>query len=69
MSQDALDTERIARLLIADAVTSLGEWAREEVLAVVANMKQMAQLWLEDGASLSNVRLGELASLGVRRLR
>jgi hypothetical protein len=56
MSQNTLDPERIAQLLIADAVASLGEWARAEVLAVVVNTKANARLWLESGETLADVQ-------------
>jgi hypothetical protein len=56
MSQDTLDTERIARLLVADAVACLGEWSRANVLAVVANMETNARLWLESEKSLADVQ-------------
>ena len=42
MSQDTLDTERIVRLLLVDAVATLGAWARGEVLAVAAGVAQNA---------------------------
>jgi hypothetical protein len=51
-----LDTERVPRLLIADAVATLGEWSRAEVLAAVANMKENARLWLEHGTPLAAVQ-------------
>src|SRR5438128_12352814 len=57
MSQRTLDTERIARLLMADAVATLGEWARAEVRAVAANMEENnARAWLEQGDSLEDVQ-------------
>jgi len=45
MSQTTLDTERIVRLLLADAVATLGERARVSVLAVAANKENMARMW------------------------
>ena len=56
MSQSTLDTERVARLLIADASATLGEWSRAAVLAAAANMKENACLWLEHGESVPNVQ-------------
>jgi hypothetical protein len=56
MSQTTLDTERVPRLLIADAVATRGEWSRAAVLAAVAKMKENARLWLEHGQSLPEVQ-------------
>ena len=42
MSQRPLNTERIVRLLVADAVATLGAWARAEVLAVAAGVAENA---------------------------
>jgi len=56
MSQTTLDTERIVRLLLADAVATLGERARVSVLAVAANKENMARMWLADGGSLAQVQ-------------
>jgi hypothetical protein len=42
MSQRTLDTERIVRLLEADAVTTLGPKARREVRAVAAGVAENA---------------------------
>ena len=57
MPQTTLDTERIVRLLIADAVATLGERARAGVLPVAANMEENnARLWLEQGDSLAEVQ-------------
>jgi len=56
MSQRTLDTERIVRLLMADAIATLGERARAQVLAVAANMEENARLWLEHGDSLAEVQ-------------
>ena len=42
MSQGTLDTERIVRLLEADAVATLGPWAAREVRAVAAGVAQNA---------------------------
>ena len=42
MSQGTLDTERIVRLLLADAVATLGAWTGAEVLAVAAGVAQNA---------------------------
>lgn len=43
MSQARLDTDRVVRRLMADAVATLGDRARREVLAVAANVAQLAQ--------------------------
>ena len=57
MSQRTLDTDRIVRLLLADAVATLGEWARAEVLTVAANMEENnARVWLAQGAELAQVQ-------------
>jgi hypothetical protein len=56
MSQTTLDTERVVRLLVADAVATLGEWARVKVLAVAANMENNAREWLSSGGSLAQVQ-------------
>jgi hypothetical protein len=57
MSQTTLDTERIVRLLLADAVATLGEWARAEVLVVAANMKEnIARVSLAQGNNLAQVQ-------------
>jgi len=57
MSQTALDTKRIVRLLLADAVATLGESARGQVLDVAANMDENnARVWLEQGDSLAQVQ-------------
>ncbi len=56
MSQNTLDTERIVRLLTADAVATLGERARAGVLATATNMENIAREWLEQGDSLGEVQ-------------
>lgn len=57
MSQGTLDTERIVRLLLADAIATLGERARADVLAVAENMDENnAQVWLAHGNSLAEVQ-------------
>lgn len=56
MSQVTLDTERVPQLLIADAVATLGEWSRAEVLAAAANMEENARVWLEQGEPVPEVQ-------------
>jgi hypothetical protein len=43
MSQSNLDPDRIVRLLMKDAVSTLGEGARAEVLAVAASVERRAR--------------------------
>lgn len=47
MSQGTLDTERIVRLLEADAVATLGTWARREVRAAAASAAENARHQME----------------------
>jgi hypothetical protein len=57
MSQRTLDTQRIVRLLLADAVATLGESVRPHVLAVAANMENNnARVWLAQGMKLAQVQ-------------
>ena len=56
MSQGQLDTDRVVRLLMADAVATLGERARAEVLAAAANAEENARLRLEQGDSLARAQ-------------
>jgi hypothetical protein len=43
MSRDTLDTDRIVQLLLRDAIATLGEGARAEVLSVAANFAEIAR--------------------------
>jgi hypothetical protein len=56
MSQATLDTERIVRLLLADAMATLGEHARAEVLAVAASLGENAHLHIEHGDTLAEAQ-------------
>ena len=56
MSHTELDTDRAVRLLMADAVATLGERARAEVLAAAANVEESARLWMEQGDSVAEVQ-------------
>jgi hypothetical protein len=55
-SPRVLDTHRIVTGLVADAVATLGERARAQVLAVAANMEQLAREWLAHGEALGTVQ-------------
>jgi hypothetical protein len=56
MSQDTLDSHRIVGLLLQDAVPTLGERARTEVLRLAANYKELARDWMRHGDSLSEAQ-------------
>jgi hypothetical protein len=56
MSQSKLDTIRIVHLLLQDAIPTLGERARAEVLSLVANYEGRAREWMEDGQSLGDAQ-------------
>lgn len=47
MSQNTLNTQYIVRLLLADAVATLGEGVRSEVLATATNAAEIAQLQMQ----------------------
>ena len=47
MSQRTLNVDRIVELLLRDAVSTLGEHARAEVLAVAANVQETARLQMQ----------------------
>ena len=51
MSLGELDTGRVVRLLLQDAVPTLGERARAEVLRLAANYEELAREWLRHGES------------------
>jgi len=52
MSQTALDTDRIVRLLLADAVATLAEWASAAVLDTATRMEpDHARVWLAQWVS------------------
>ena len=46
MSQGTLNTDHIVSLLLRDALPTLGERARSEVLRLVANYTELARAWL-----------------------
>jgi hypothetical protein len=56
MSQDALDTDRIVRLLLEDAVGTLGERASAEVLDCAAWREVNARDQVAHGASLEEAQ-------------
>ena len=56
MSQGELDTDRVVRLLMADALATLGERARAEVLAVAASRAESARELMERGGSLAEAQ-------------
>lgn len=47
MAQITLDTDRIVRLLLRDAVATLGPRSHAEVLAVAANVEETARIQME----------------------
>ena len=51
MSQVKLDTDRLPRLLLLDAVPTLGERAVAEVSRLVANYQYLAAEWVRAGES------------------
>jgi hypothetical protein len=56
MSHGALDSVRIVGLLLQDAVPTLGERARAEVLRLAANYEELARQWMEAGDSLAEAQ-------------
>ena len=63
MSQSKLDTTRVVQLLLHDALPTLGERARAEVLQLVANYEQRAQEWIESGQSVEAAQRGFEAAI------
>jgi len=51
-----VDTERIVSLLLKDAVATLGERARSEVLSLAANYEELARERMEAGDSLAEAQ-------------
>ena len=56
MSLHTVDTDSIVRLLLQDAVPSLGERARSEVLRLAANYEKLARAWMAAGDSLAEAQ-------------
>ena len=56
MSQGKLDSDRVVRLLIRDAVPTLGEPARAEALRLAANYEELARDWMRAGDSLAEAQ-------------
>ena len=56
MSQGTVDSVRIVGLLLQDAVPTLGERARTEVLRLVANYQELARMWMEAGETLAEAQ-------------
>jgi hypothetical protein len=56
MSHDRINTNRIVSLLLRDAVPTLGERARAEVLRLVANYEELAQERMAGGDSLAEAQ-------------
>ena len=51
-----LETDRVARLLLDDALPTLGVRARAEVQALVANYAELAKDWARQGQSPAEVQ-------------
>jgi hypothetical protein len=51
MAQSTPRSSRIVRLLLQDALPTLGERARSEVLRLVVNYEELAQEWMSTGES------------------
>ena len=58
MSQSKLDTTRVVQLLLRDALPTLGERARAEVLRLAANHERRAGEWIESGQSVEEAQRG-----------
>ena len=56
MSHDTLDTDRVVRLLLQDALPTLGERARVEALRLAAIYRELAQGRIRDGESLAEAQ-------------
>src|SRR5437763_12501748 len=56
MSQVTLDTAHVIEPLLRDAVPTLGERARAEVLRLVAIYEELARDWLVAGDSLADAQ-------------
>jgi hypothetical protein len=51
MSLGKLDTDRVVRLLLQDAVPTLGQRAHAEVLHLAINYEELAREWMREGES------------------
>jgi len=58
MSESQIDTIRVVELLLQDAIPTLGERARVEVLQLAANYEARAGEWIDDGRSLADAQRG-----------
>ena len=56
MSQGKLDTDRVVQLLLRDAIPTLGERARIEVLRLATNYEELAREWIRNGESLAEAQ-------------
>lgn len=56
MSQTKLDTNRVVELLLRDALPSLGERSRDEVLRLACSYEALAREWMVNGQSLSEAQ-------------
>jgi hypothetical protein len=56
MSQSRVDTDRVVQLLLRDAIPTLGERARTEVLRLAANYEELAREWIRNGESLAEAQ-------------
>ena len=56
MSRSVVDTARIVQLLLHDALPTLGERARAEVLRLAASYEALAREWMDNGESLPDAQ-------------
>jgi hypothetical protein len=56
MSLDEIDTTRVVRLLLQDAVPTLGARAHAEVLRLAANYTELAHEWRRDPQSAADAQ-------------
>lgn len=56
MSHGNLDTDRVVQLLLRDAISTLGERARIEVLRLATNYEELAREWVRNGESLAEAQ-------------
>lgn len=56
MSQSKVDTERVLHLLLRDAIPTLGERARTEVLRLATNYEELARERIRNGESLAEAQ-------------
>jgi hypothetical protein len=52
-----LDTDTITQLLLQDAIPTLGDRARDEVLRLSDNYQELALEWIENGDSIAEAQL------------